>query len=281
VNKLSHFRHLSLLAATVVLASLLGGCSGDRDASDEQSADGPRGELMVFAAASLTDGFTDIARAFEKAHPGVKVRLNFAGSQSLRTQIENGAQPQVFASANAKHMEALVDGGQVQEPRTFAHNELVLVVPEANPAGIESLADLPKAKRLVLAGPNVPAGAYAEQMLSKATSLHGSDFVNRVHGRVVSRETHVRQTLQKVALGEADAAIVYATDAAAAGSKLKTIPIPAEVNVIADYPIAALADTPRSELGELFVQFALSDRGKKILDRHGFRPAGALAARAQ
>jgi molybdate transport system substrate-binding protein len=174
-------------------------------------------------------------------------------------------------------MEALAEAHLVQEPTTFAHNELVVVVPATNPAGIDSLENLPRANRLVLAGRSVPAGAYAERMLANATSALGSDFRKRVQKKVVSRETHVRQTMQKVILGEADAALVYATDAASAGTKVKTITIPSELNVKADYPIAALADAPRTQLGELFVEFVRSDAGRRALRSHGFRPAGELA----
>lgn len=252
----------SRIGTVLVAATLLVSCKGE---------DG--NEVVVFAAASLTEAFKQIAEDFKQANPGVDVKMNFAGSQSLRTQIENGAQPQVFASANAKHMNTLVGKKLVDEPVTFVHNELVIAVPAANPAGIQSLRDLPKAKRLVLAGKNVPAGAYAEKMLANASKAYGADFAERVHEQVVSRENHVRQTLQKVVLGEADAAVVYATDAASAGDKVKSIAIPAELNVIASYPIATVKGSPNAKLGKKFLEFVLSDAGKARLKAHGFRPA--------
>ena len=203
---------------------------------------------------------------------GVDVKMNFAGSQSLRTQIVNGAQPHVFASANAQHISALREQKLVDEPIDFAHNELVIVVPPANPAGIESLSDLPKAERIVLAGENVPAGAYSEKVLANASSAYGADFADRVTRHVVSRENHVRQTLQKVVLGEADAAIVYATDAVSSGDKVKAIAIPSEHNVTAAYPIVTVTGAPRAHLGKLFVEHVRSEAGKARLSEFGFRP---------
>lgn len=279
-----------LACVLLAAASLAAGCSKKKEQSGDtppaatssgQAAKAePSGELVVFAAASLTDAFNAIARDFEKAHPGVDVKLNFAGSQSLRTQIENGAQPQVFASANAKHMDALVEQKLVGEPVTFVHNKLVIVVPAGNPAKIGSLKDLPGAPHIVLAGENVPAGAYAAKMLANAsaTKEYGADFADQVKKHVVSREPHVRETLQKVVLGEADAAVVYATDAVSAGDKVKTIDIPPELNVLASYPIATVSGAPHQELGKMFVAFVLSDAGKTRLKEQGFQPAGAVAA---
>ena len=261
---------LSILGALLFAAVVTTGCSSRGNASPDTE---PRGTLVVFAAASLTDVFTVIAADFEAAYPDIEVKLNFAGSQSLRTQINNGAQPQVFASANAEHMDALRDSGLVDEPVVFAHNEMVIAVPVANPAGIESGADLANARRLVLAGENVPAGAYAAAVIDKASSSYGADFAERVNRRVVSREMDVRHTLQKLLLGEADACMVYATDAAAAGDGIRSIAIEAEHNVVASYPIAALSRSPRAHLGRLFVEFVGSQAGIDALEQHGFRPA--------
>lgn len=240
--------------------------------------DEPHGDLVVFAAASLTDAFEAMEDDFEAKYPRVNIKLSFGGSQSLRTQIENGARAQVFASANAAHMDALRDQDLIEAPQTFAHNELVIIVPNDNPAGIDSFATLPLAKRLVLADESVPAGAYAREVLNKATGSLGSDFPKRVDSRVVSRESHVRQTLHKVVLGEADAAIVYATDAASAKSEIKTIAIPAEFNVRASYPIAVLRNAKRSHLAKLFVEYAISEDGQAQLAKHGFQPLSAGAA---
>ena len=231
--------------------------------------DSHKTEVVVFAAASLTDAFEEIRKDFEKQHENFRLRMSYAGSQSLRTQIQNGAAPQIFASANAQHMQSLVDQGLVDTSAVFATNQLVIAVPKGNPAGINELSDLPKAERLVLAESSVPAGAYAEQMLESVSD----DFAKRVLGRVVSRETHVRQTLQKVVLGEADAAIVYATDAKAAGDKVEVIAIPAAHNVIATYPIGTIAGSAHQRRAKKFVDFVLSSEGSAHLQAFGFRAA--------
>jgi len=226
---------------------------------------------MIFAAASLTEAFQRIAADFEDEHPDVDVVLNFAGSQSLRTQIEHGASPHVFASANQEHIQLLVDADLVIDSVPFATNEMVIVVPAANPSNIHSLADLANAERLVIAGDNVPAGAYAERVLSKANSVHGSSFSDRVLDNVVSRELNVRQALQKVVLNEADSALVYATDAASAGDKVRVIRIPEELNVVATYPIAMIEGSGGSKLAKMFVTHLNSDIGLKRLDEFGFK----------
>jgi molybdate transport system substrate-binding protein len=234
--------------------------------------------VTVFAAASLTDAFKAIAADFEKANPGVDLKLSFAGSQSLRTQIEHGAHANVFASANVRHMEALRSDGLVENPTVFANNQMVIVVPRNNPAGIERFADLVRAKRLVLAGPSVPAGRYAERVLRRAATdpKLGADFADRVLDRVVSREMHVRATLQKVVLGEADAAIVYATDGVAVGEGVKSIAIPEAYNIQAAYPIALVGK--QTDLSRKFVDFVRSPAGRKHLEAHGFIPASGKVA---
>lgn len=258
---------MARLFVVVLALSALIGCRSQ----EQQTRGSDSHELVVFAAASLTDAFTAVEKDFEGAHPKIDVKLSFAGSQSLRTQIENGAAANLFASANAQHMDALEAAHLVETPIIFVQNELVIVVPEDNPAGIRSLADLPKAKRLVLADKHVPAGAYATKMLESANAEYGADFATRVDARVVSRETHVRQTLQKVVLGEADAAIVYATDAKSAGDAVVTIAIPAKHNVVASYPIAPIADTKRRRLGQRFIEHLRSDEGIARLREFGFR----------
>ena len=231
----------------------------------------PSGEITVFAAASLTNVFEDIARDLRKVHPQVRVRFNFAGSQSLRTQITQGARPHAFASANLNHIDFLKTHGLVAAPQVFAKNRMVIITPKSNPANITSLADLPNAQRLVLAGTSVPAGIYAEEILANADHHYGNNFKARVSRSVVSRELNVRQTLQKVVLGEADAAIVYATDATVADGKITTIAIPREINVVAEYPVATAAAD--SGLGRFFVDFLHSEAARKRLSRAGFRPA--------
>lgn len=225
--------------------------------------------LTVFAAASLSGSFDEMASAFEAAHPGVEVILNFAGSNTLRAQIEAGAQADVFASANTKEMEPLAANGWVRDaPQLFLTNRLVVIMPANNPAGLSAFDDLTQpGLKLVLAAEEVPAGRYARLMLDNA----GQDFKTQVLANVVSNENTVKQVLAKVQLGEADAGIVYASDAVSA-PELPAIEIPSELNVRAEYPIAPLKDATHPELADAFVAFVLSPEGQAILQKWGFTP---------
>lgn len=250
----------TLLAAT--LAS--GGCSCE--ARDD------RRELTVFAAASLTEAFDDLAQRFEADHPDVDVAVSFAGSQALRLQIEHGARADVFASANPHHMDALLGAGLVVGSRVFAHNELVVIVPPDNPASIDSFSDLPRARRLVIGAPTVPVGSYTHQMLARAGARLGDAFERAVLANVVSEENNVRLVRTKVELGEADAAIVYRTDAASC-PRVRSIEIPAHSNVRASYLIASVSDSKQSDLAREWIEYICSAEGRRILERHGFSGA--------
>lgn len=231
---------------------LLAGCGG---ASTE-------GEVVVFAAASLTDAFDDIGDAFTAANPGVTVTYNFAGSQTLATQINEGAPADVFASANQTQMDAVADGGGLAaEAQPFTANVLEIAVEPGNPLGIETLADLARPDvTLVLAAAEVPAGQYAREALANAG----------VTVEPASLEQDVRAVLSRVSLGEADAGIVYASDVASAGDEVEGVPIPDGQNVPATYPIATLAEAPNPEAADAFVAFVLSEEGRAILADHGF-----------
>jgi molybdate transport system substrate-binding protein len=235
------------------------------------------GDLTVFAAASLTDAFEAIEQELEAATPNLSITYNFGGSQALVTQLEEGAQADVFASANVAQMNAAIAAGLVAgEPLPFTHNRLAIVTPADNPAAIESAADLGKEGiLLVLAQSEVPAGRYArESVCEMATdsATYGPDFVERVAANVVSEEEDVRDVLAKVALGEADAGIVYVSDAVAAGDQVQVVDIPDEVNVIATYPAAVLAGGDEA-LGSAFVAYLLSEEGQAMLESFGFQPA--------
>ncbi len=219
-------------------------------------------ELVVFAASSLREALQQLGNSFEQQRPGAHVALNLAGSQDLRVQIENGAAADVFASADLRQMQALAK--LAVTPKIFARNVPVLVVPAGNPAGLRSFADLPKARRIVLGAAEVPIGAYTERILEAA----GPEFRRRVEERVVSRELNVRQVLAKVALGEADAAIVYRTDARAAAGKVQMLEIPG--TPVAEYPIAPLAGAPHPDLARRFVELVLSPAGQRVLESFGF-----------
>ncbi len=232
--------------------------------------------LTVFAAASLTESFTEMAATFEKDHPQVKVLLNFAGSNSLRLQIEQGARPDVFASANTRHVDAVFQTNLVDQPTIFAHNQLVAIVPADNPASVVTLADLAEPDlKLVLAGPEVPAGRYARQVLNNLSTNPslGQDFAGLVLNNVVSDEETVKAVVTKVLLGEADAGIVYTSDVTpAVADQVITLTIPAEYNVIANYPISVATDSYQPELAQEFINFVLSARGQAIMADHGFQP---------
>jgi molybdate transport system substrate-binding protein len=235
------------------------------------------GDLTVFAAASLTDAFEAIEQELEAGIPNLSITYNFGGSQALVTQLEEGAQADVFASANGAQMDAAITAELVSgTPAPFVHNRLAIVTPAGNPAAIESAADLGREGiLLVLAQPEVPAGRYAREsvcLMATNTATYGPDFVERVAANVVSEEEDVRDALAKVALGEADAGIVYVSDATAAGDQVQVVDIPDEVNVIATYPVAVLAGGDEV-LGSAFVAYLLSAEGQAVLEHYGFQPA--------
>jgi molybdate transport system substrate-binding protein len=230
--------------------------------------------LNVYAAASLTDAFTEIGLTFEAGHPEISIAFNFGGSQNLRTQIEQGAPADVFAPANKKEMNALVEGSFIAPdvPIVFLTNQLVVILPEENPADIASVEDLGKpGLKIVLAAEEVPAGRYAREALEKLNMLFGAEYKDRVLVNVVSNEDNIRQAVTKIQLGEADAGIVYVSDAVAVPGLIQ-LAIPGDANVIAEYPIAPLAESENSELAEEFIAYILSADGQAILEKWGFTP---------
>ena len=255
------------LSIVVLAVLILGACRGASTNSEPRT-------LTVYAAASLTEAFTEIGDAFEASHPDVTVAFNFGGSQNLRTQIEQGAPVDVFASANAKEMDALVAQNMVPsgERKVFLTNQLIVILPEENPAGVASLEDLGKpGLKLVLAAEEVPAGRYAREILEKLNAMFGADYSGKVLANVVSNEDNIRQAVTKVQLGEADASIVYVSDAVAV-PELQKIQIPAEMNVVAEYPIARLAESANPELADDFIEYVLSRDGQATLKKWGFTP---------
>jgi molybdate transport system substrate-binding protein len=235
--------------------------------------------LNVFAAASLQDVFTEMGKNFETANPGVKVALNFAGSQQLAQQIAQGAPADVFASANKTQMTAAIKTGRIVSgtEKVFVRNRLVVIVPVDNPGKVQSLQDLAKpGLKLVLAAKEVPVGQYALDFLTKTLTdtAFGADYRGAVLKNVVSYEDNVRAVLSKVVLGEADAGIVYTTDVTPdAAPKVTRIDIPDALNTVAVYPIAALAESKQADLAGKFVAYVLSDEGQQILASYGFIPA--------
>jgi molybdate transport system substrate-binding protein len=243
-------------ARTLLLCTLVLGAAGRPAAA---------ADLTVSAAASLTAVLPEIGRAFAKQHPGVTVRSNLAGTATLVQQIREGAPVDVFASADESSMKRVVDAGDVAgSPVIFARNLLEIVVQRGNPENVATLADLDR-KGLVVAlcGPEVPAGRYAREILARAG----------LPVPAASRELDVKAVVARIALGEADAGIVYATDVAAAGGRVSGVAIPAAQNVVARYPAAALKRARDGALAAAFVDFLRGAKARAILARSGFLPA--------
>ena len=221
-----------------------------------------QGELLVSAAASLTDAFAEVEAAFEAANPSVNLLLNLAGSSALREQIIEGAPVDVFASANVANMDALVESGRVEgEPELFAHNLLQIAVPAGNPAGVTGLEDFASEELLLgLCAEDVPCGDFALEALRNAGITPAID----------TNEPDVRALLTKIEAGELDAGITYVTDVMSTGGAVEGVDIADDVNVIAEYPIAALADAPNTQAAAAFVEFVVSNGGQAILNRYGF-----------
>lgn len=240
----------------------------------------PEPELTVFAAASLSGAFEELGRVFERAHPGTRVRFNFAGSQQLAVQLEHGAAADLFASADERWMSYLAERELLAAPpRLFAHNRLVVILPKANPGRIRALEDLARSGlKVVIAAEAVPVGAYSRQALARLGGAPGfpADFDRRVLANVVSQEENVKAVVSKVQLGEADAGMVYASDASgAAARRLRVIAIPEAQNVVADYPLAVLAGARAPAAAAAFAELVLGPEGRRVLQRHGLIPTPA------
>jgi len=236
------------------------------------------GELTVFAAASLTDAFKEIGQQFGAANGGTTVTFNFAGSDQLATQITQGAPADVFASANTKQMDVVIKAGDVVSgsQRTFTRNRLVVVYPKDNPGKLTALKDLANPSlKIVLANKSVPVGGYALDFLAKASKLpeYTDTYSPTVLKNVVSYEENVKAVLSKITLGEADAGIVYTTDAATVNDgSIAQLTIPDNLNTIATYPIAATKNAKNADLAKKFVDYVLGTEGQEVLVKYGFIP---------
>jgi molybdate transport system substrate-binding protein len=250
---------------------LASGCGTAAPASSPTS-----GAITVLAAASLTSAFNAVAQRFEQDYPGVQVRLSFAGSQQLVSQIESGVPADVFASADLNHMNQVRQAGKVESPVLFARNSMVIIIPAANPAGISQPYDLAKAGvKLDLAAPVVPAGALARQVLARLATEPSApeDFMQAALRNVVSEESDVEAVVSRVALNEVDAGIVYVSDLKTAnGSKVKAISVPGGANVSTVYPIAVISGSPNASLARQFVAFLRGATAQRILRNLGFLP---------
>jgi molybdate transport system substrate-binding protein len=255
------------VGALLRLAAACGGGGDDDDSAaptGSAEAEEPTGSITVFAAASLSDAFGEMASTFEEENPGTTVELNFGASSALREQILAGAPADVFASANTSNMDQLVDADAVEgEPEMFAKNELEIAVPAGNPGDVHGLdafghADLD----IGLCAEEVPCGQFGREALASAGVTPAQD----------TDEPDVRSLLTKVEAGDLDAGLVYHTDVLAAGDEVEGVQVPDEFNVIAEYPLAALSASGHAELATAFVEFVLSDEGQDILESYGFMP---------
>ena len=232
-------------------------------------------ELIVFAAASLSGPFDELAAVYRERRPDVTVRLSYAGSQQLASQLQLGAAADVFASADERWMDRVRRSGLLGEPPVvFARNRLVAVIPASNPGGIEVLEDLARSGlRLVLAAEAVPAGRYSREALRRLARRPGfpRDYDRRVLANVVSEEENVKAVAAKVHLGEADAGLIYRSDVTPAlASGLGVLEIPESANVVASYPVALLARGPAPREARAFVELLLGPEGRAALAKHGF-----------
>jgi molybdate transport system substrate-binding protein len=241
-------RLAALLAASLLAAS----CGGDDGGSSSDFSG-----LTVFAASSLTEAFQELAP---------HARFNFAGSDELARQLQEGGPADVYAAASPRYPDELLADGLVEKPQIFATNRLVLVVPADNPAGVETVDDLDRAGvKLVIGADGVPVGDYTRTVLE---NLGASDALDNV----VSNEQDVKGVLGKVASGEADAGFVYVTDARAAGDDVRAIALPPDAQADVRYPIAVVAGTKNGSAADAFVRLVLGDEGRRVLQAAGFGP---------
>ncbi|MFY9193846.1 MAG: molybdate ABC transporter substrate-binding protein [Methanoculleus sp.] len=274
--KRSNQATLVAVSLLIVAALMVAGCTTTGETPGETTT------LTVFTAASLTGAFTDIGKAFEAENEGVKVDFVFDGSQALRTQIEHGAVADIFVSANMKHMNALRDGGFMDDDTVtpFLENSLALVTPADNPAGITGLADLANpGVKLVIGTKDVPFGDYTRQMLDNmaADPEYGEDYRDAVMENVISEETAVTSVMPKLMLGEADVSIVYVSDISKDDrDKLKRFDIPSEyITERPIYPLGILAESPHKAEAESFIAFVRGPDGSATLTDYGFDPIPA------
>ena len=257
-------RRLPALAAAVAsLILALAGCAGttDRGPGEPGPADAVTGEVAVSAAASLKAAFDESVQEFTAAHPGVRVTASYDGSSTLATQIIGGARADVFASADQRNMDRVIAPGLASDPVVFARNTLVIVVPKGNPAGIRTLADLARSGvKTVLCAPAVPCGSASQTLLDHAG----------VAVTPVSEEQNVTAVLTKIAGDEADAGLVYKTDAATAADRVDAIVPEGAGKVVNAYPIVVLKDAPNRAAAQAFVDFVTGPEGQRILASFGF-----------
>ena len=261
------------LTAVALAAIAVAGCSSSTSspASSPTSSSAPAtssspaaqtGSITVFAASSLKDTFTQLGQQFEAAHPGDTVKFSFGASSALAEQINSGAPADVFASASPKNMDQVVTPGNASNPQDFAKNTAEVAVPPSNPAKVTSVNDLAKSSvKTALCQPQVPCGVVATEVFKNA----------KITVKPVTLQPDVKSVLTQVELGNVDAGVVYVTDVQAAGSKVKGVTIPADVNASTLYPIAALSHSQEEAIAQAFVAYVLSPTGEQVLKAAGFQ----------
>jgi molybdate transport system substrate-binding protein len=262
-------RYALTIAALAAIA--VAGCSSSTSSSPASPASGSSspaagssaatGTITVFAASSLKETFTELGKQFEAAHPGDTVKFSFGASSTLATQITDGAPADVFASASPKNMNTVVTAGDASNPQDFAKNTAEIAVPPSNPANVTSVADLAKSSvKVALCEPQVPCGVVAAEVFKNAA----------ITVKPVTLQPDVKSVLTQVELGNVDGGVVYVTDVKAAGSKVKGVTIPANLNASTKYPIAAISSSKEMSIAQAFVAYVLSPAGQTVLSAAGF-----------
>ncbi|WP_017241917.1 molybdate ABC transporter substrate-binding protein [Streptomyces sp. SS] len=261
-------RRTAAAALTAALLVPLAACSSNDDTKKDTAGSpasgsagaAPRANLTVLAAASLTDVFKTAGAAYEKSHPGTELTFSFAGSQELVAQVSQGSPADVLVTADTKSMDKVK--ADTTTPAIIAKNRLVIATGEGNPFKVDDLKDLADTRlKVVLAAPEVPAGKYSKKILD----------AQKITVKPVSQEPNVRAVLSKIELGEADAGLVYKTDAESAKDKVDAVEIPDDQNAVAQYPAATLKDSKNAEAAAAFVAWLSSPEGQKILQDAGFQ----------
>jgi molybdate transport system substrate-binding protein len=255
---------LAAIAVAGCSSSSPGTASGSTRSAAPAASSSPAaktGTITVFAASSLKGTFTELGKQFEAAHPGDTVKFSFGASSALAEQINSGAPADVFASASPKNMDQVVTPGNASNPQNFARNVMEVAVPPSNPAKVTSVNDLAKSSvKTALCQPQVPCGVVAAEVFKNA----------KITVKPVTLQPDVKSVLTQVELGNVDAGVVYVTDVQAAGSKVKGVTIPADVNASTLYPIAALTHSTEQSIAQAFVAYVLSPTGEQVLKAAGF-----------
>jgi molybdate transport system substrate-binding protein len=256
-------RRFTVITAGLVAIALAGCSSGNSGSSPTPTskASSSTASIIVFAASSLTEAFTELGKQFEAAHPGDKVTFSFGSSSDLATEINSGSPADVFASASTTNMQDVVTVGNASSPTNFATNVMEIAVPPSNPGHVTSVNGLAKSSvKVALCQAQVPCGVTAAKVFSNA----------HISVKPVTLEVDVKSVLAKVELGSVDAGMVYVTDVRAAGSQVKGIEIPASDNASTTYPIAVVSKSTHAAVAQQFVAFVLSPAGQKVLTADGF-----------